>query len=218
MLSFWVHSEEACASPKSMMKVSGLIAICLLVSSCSTHKSEPTPNGSAALNANAPTPDYGPRVGVAVRTAARTCVAIQNSNLASGTSVVLVSPLAPQSFTPATIGGTSFSACPVTKEINPGTSSYSLDVSNNQLPRLTPLIAVVGDASAFSLINNAVQANLDQNGKVESFRACNSSDGVHLTVWQGNSLSGTVLWRGYYYDPSNAGMGPTCVPSEISGT
>lgn len=176
------------------------------------------PNGAPSMNANAPAPDYTPRVGVAVRTQARTCVAIQNSNLASGTSVILVSPMALQSFTPATIGGSSSSACPVLKETTAGTSSYSLDVSNNQLPRLIPLIAVLANTNAFSLVNNAVQANLDQNGKVETFRACNSADGVHLTVWQGNALSGTVLWRGFYYDPSNTGAGPTCSPAEISGS
>lgn len=201
------------------MKPVIFIAVALLITSCGNNqKTASIPNGASTLNQNAPTPDYTPRIGVAVRTQSRTCVAIKNSNLASGTAVVLVSPMAPQAFTPATIGASSPTPCPITKETTPDVASYSVDVSNDQLPRLSPLIAVVANSNAFSLENDAVKANLDQNGKVETFRACNNPDGVHLSVWQGKPLSGTVLWRGSYYDPSMAGAGPTCSAAEVSGS
>jgi len=65
--------------------------------------------------------------------------------------------------------------------------------------------------------NNNVQADLDQNGKHEAFRACSGNDGIHLTVWSGNPLDGTLLWHGYYYEPSNPGLGPSCTPKEMAG-
>ncbi len=198
-------------------KIFLLIATSLLLISCNSHKQQPTPNGSAPLNANTPTPDYSPRIGIAVRTDSRTCVAIHNPNLATGSPIVLVSPLAPQTFTSATIAGPSSTTCPITKEIDPASSSYTVTVNGTELPKLTPLIAVVGNPNAFSLNNNAVQADLDQNGKLQTFRACDSADGLHLTVWRGAALTGTPLWRGYYYEASNPGTGPTCVPNEISG-
>jgi hypothetical protein len=198
-------------------KVFPSVATSLLLLSCNSPKEQPTPNGSAALNANTPTPDYGPRVGVAVRTGSRTCFAIHNPNLAVGSPVVLVSPLAPQAFTPARIASPSTEVCPITKEVDPASSSYTVTVNGTELPKLTPLIAVLGNPNAFALNNNVVQADLDQNGKLQTFRACDSADGVHLTIWQGSALTGTPLWRGYYYEPSNPGSGPTCVPAEIAG-
>jgi hypothetical protein len=52
-----------------------------------------------------------------------------------------------------------------------------------------------------------VRADLDGDGIVESFRACLSSEGLHLTVWSGLPLEGERRWHRYHYlgfelDPS----------------
>jgi hypothetical protein len=102
--------------------------------------------------------------------------------------------------------------------VDPTESNYDLKFADGStLPKMTPLIAVVGSAGAFSVAPNSnVSANLDQDNKTESFRACSASDGVHLTVWSGNQLDGTLLWHGYYYEPGNTGAGPACTPKETT--
>ncbi len=145
-------------------------------------------------------------------------MATHNANVAPSSPVTLVSPLPPAGFNQAEVAGPSQSACPVSKEVDPIVSNYELHVSQGSIQKLTPLIAVLGAPTKFSMgPNNTVQADLDQNGKVETFRACSGSDGIHLTVWAGNPLTGTLLWHGYYYEPSNPGLGPSCTAKEMAG-
>jgi hypothetical protein len=191
-----------------------VLAVCGAVS-C-TSKNPQTGAQSSALSPSAPPATYTPRIGVAVSTASRTCVAIANNNLASGTPVTLVTPTLPQSFSQGAIGAQSQSPCPVSQDVNPSLSSYDVHVSGAAPAKLTPLIAVIGSSAPFSMQNNNVAADLDQNGKSETFRACSAADGVHLTVWSGVPTTGSVVWHGFYYEPNNAGLCPPCSPKETS--
>jgi hypothetical protein len=123
----------------------------------------------------------------------------------------------PQTFTQAEIGAASSSPCPVTKDVDATVSNYDLHVTGGSVQKLTPLIAIIGTSAPFTMSNNNVQADLDQNGKTESFRACSSNDGIHLTVWSGTPLTGAVLWHGYYYEAGDTGAGPPCTPKEMAG-
>ena len=183
---------------------------------CNRNNPTQTAAGTAGLGPTAAT--YTPRIGIAVVTGGRTCLAIHNANLTLSTPVTLVNPMLPQTTAQAEIGAVTESACPVTKDVDTTVSNYDLHVpSGANLPKLVPLIAVTGTAAPFTTgANNNVQADLDQNGKFETFRACSSNDGVHLTVWSGNSLDGSLLWHGYYYEPSNPGLGPACTPKETA--
>lgn len=145
-------------------------------------------------------------------------MAIHNSTLVPGSPMTLVAPMFPQTFTQAEISALSQNPCPVTKDVDTTVSNYDLHVTQASLQKLTPMIAVVGTSTPFSTSANNVQADFDQNGKIETFRACSSNDGIHLTVWSGNALTGTVLWHGYYYEPGNPGMGPACTPKETAGS
>lgn len=160
--------------------------------------------------------NYAPKVGIAVSTSARTCMAIQNSTLTDGSPVTLVNPAVPQSFIPAQVTGQSADPCPIAQQPDPAWNNYTISSSQGGIPKNTALIAVVGSPNGFTINNNFVQADLDQNQKIDTFRACGASDGVHLSVWSGASLSGTVLWRGYYYESGNPGTLPTCTPAETS--
>ena len=197
-----------------MKKLAVLIAAVITLS-C-TSKNPQTGAQSSALSPSAPPASYTPRIGVAVSTGSRTCLAIQNGNLASGSPVTLVTPTLPQSFTQAELGAASQSPCPISKDVNPALSSYDLHVTGASLPKLTPLIGVLGTSAAFSQQNNNVQADLDQNGKTELFRACSANDGLYLTVWSGTPTTGTVVWHGFYYDPNNAAAGPPCTSKETA--
>ena len=183
-----------------------------------TSKNPQTGSESSQLS-SAPNPaTYIPRVGVAVSTSARTCMAIRNANLSVGSPVTLVTPFLPQKFVQVEIGGQTSEACPVSKEVDPAVYSYNLRIAQDSIQKLEPLIAVVGTSAAFSTPNNNVQADLDQNGKAETFRACTSNDGVHLTLWSGKPIDGSVLWHGYYYEPDNPATGPPCTPRETASS
>lgn len=197
-----------------MKKFAVLFAAAIALSCAS--KNPQTGAQSSALSPSAPPASYTPRIGVAVSTGSRTCLAIQNGNLASGSPVTLVTPTLPQSFAQAELGAASQSPCPISKDVNPGWSSYDLHVTGASLPKLTPLIGVLGTSAPFSQQNNNVQADLDQNGKTELFRACSANDGVYLTVWSGTPTTGTVVWHGFYYDPNNAAGGPPCTSKETA--
>ncbi|MFL6353025.1 MAG: hypothetical protein ACJ74Z_14410 [Bryobacteraceae bacterium] len=192
-------------------------ALVVVLISCGSRKPAETASTETAGTSAAPA-TYTPRIGVAVNTGGRTCLAVHNANVAPTTPVTLVSPMPPQTFIQAEITGPSQSACPVTKEVDPTVSNYDIRLSQGSVPKLAPLIAVLGASAPFSMApNNSVQADLDQDGKMKSFRACSASNGVHLTVWFRNPLDGTLLWHGYYYEASNPGLGPSCTAREMAG-
>ena len=162
---------------------------------------------------------YAPRIGIAVRTDTRTCVGIQNANLAMSSPITLVMPNVPQFFVPARIKAPSENACPISKELDPGVSNYELTLPDGDeiIPKLTPMIAVVGDSSSFLRTNIAVQADLDQDKGKRMFRACGTADGVHLTVWSGAPVTSSLLWHRFYYDPGSASKSAPCTPKETAG-
>ena len=196
-----------------MPKASLYIAAILLVS-CGGNKTGQTQSSGLIPNAV----NYAPRIGVAVNTGQRTCVAIHNATLTPDSSITIVMPAIPQSFTQAQITGRSPDPCPVTKELDTTVSNYEIRITQGTLPKLIPAIAVVGSPASFSMDNNMVKADLEQNGKAEVFRACSGTDGIHLSVWPGTPLSGAAVWRGFYYEPGNPGIGPACTPAEMAAT
>ena len=157
-----------------------------------------------------------PRIGIAVRTDSRTCMAIQNGNLAPASPLTLVIAKSPQSFVPARIKAIAKDVCPITKEQDPAFSSYDLSLPNGSesVPKLSPLIAVVGDTTGFVINNINVEADLEGNRHRNQFHACNTPDGIHLTIWSGTPLSSSLLWHGFYYQAENAAPGPSCTPQE----
>ena len=185
---------------------------------CSAHQANESGAG-ASLNPAADAAAYTPRVGIAVTTEGRTCMAIRNANLALNSPLTLVMPNLPQSFFPAQIGSVSDSACPITKDVDRNVTNYELHLpgGTGSIKKLVPMIAVVGAPDHFLITNTAVQADIQQDGKQEMFRSCSADHGVHLTVWSGTPVDGTLLWHGYYYEASNPGIGPACTPKETHG-
>lgn len=160
--------------------------------------------------------DYRPRIGVAVVTNSRSCLAIQNAAMQPNTPVTVIVASAPQSFSSAQISGPSAQPCPITRDVQPGWTSYDLSGLPPTTPKLAPLIVVGGSSSGFLTENVSVQADLDSNGQKQSFHECAADDGIHLSAWRGLPGSGTVLWRGYYYEPGNPGTLPACTATELA--
>lgn len=178
----------------------------------------PTANNSQASVGGAMDVNYSARIGVAVRTNSRTCVAVKDATLQPGSAVTVVVPLSPQTFTDAQVSAPSSEACPIREEASPGVSSYELSLpSSANVPKLVPLIAVVGasSGSGFAMDNLNVQADLAQTHAKDTFRACGASDGVHLSVWQGVPVTGTLLWTGHYSEVGTPSELPACTAMEM---
>jgi len=196
-----------------MLKRFLLLGSIVVVASCGSRKN-PQAEGSAGPNGAAAVPNYAPRIGVGVATQARTCFAVANPNLTPGTPVTLVSPTTPQSFVQGQIIGPARGPCPVFREGQTGFSSYDVDAAKQSIQKLTPLIALAGPIGPMMANGGTVSVDLDQNGKLQYFRACSAADVIYLTVWAGTPLTGTLLWRGSYYAPDNPGVAPACGANE----
>jgi hypothetical protein len=195
------------------VKPLSILLVLATLTTASCNKTSNTGTATATSSVSSAPASYTPRIGIAVATNSRTCVAIRNGNLTTGTVITLISPVAPVSSTQATVSGVSQEACPVTQNVDTTVSNYTV-TPQSPLQKLTPTIAVLG-APPVSVNNNVPQADLDQNGQAETFRACSADNGIHLTVWKGAPLQGTLLWHGYYYEAGNPGVGPACTPAEM---
>ena len=193
--------------------------VMLTLAGCTARTPTQSSSSAVSLNPAAAVAAYVPRLGVAVTTAGRTCLAIRNGNLALNSPVTLVMPNIPQSFISAQIGSTSDSPCPITKDVDRNVTNYELHIPGGvqTVQKLVPMIAAVGPPTGFLLENTTVQADLQQDGSHQMFRSCSADDGIHLTVWSGTPLSAPLLWHGYYFTESNPGVGPACTPGETHG-
>ena len=61
---------------------------------------------------------------------------------------------------------------------------------------------------------NSVSADFDGDGRMEYFRSCTSTEGVHFTVWTGKPLEGQLRWHQYYY--LGYDVTPTCTKAEMN--
>jgi len=99
---------------------------------------------------------------------------------------------------------------------------YSLKVVDgsyefeSQYQELNPVaIAFVGNSQAVSLQSGVVIADLNGDGKVEYFRSCTSTEGVHLTVWTGRPLESERQW--HWYIDLNFETVPSCTTKDYEG-
>jgi hypothetical protein len=59
-----------------------------------------------------------------------------------------------------------------------------------------------------------IRTDVDRNLAPDTYRACTSSEGVHLTVWSGEALRTDRLWHYYYY--LGYDVEPNCVEAEYA--
>lgn len=194
-----------------------IVALFLALSfaACGKNGNNTTGTGTVSNSTATPAPaSYTPRIGIGVSTAARSCVAIHNGDLTSGAVVTLISPVSPVSFAQGEIVAVAQQPCPITQNVDTTVSNYTVQLKT-PVQKQTPMIAVLGQPAIIVNNNNIAQADLDQNGHTESFRACGTPNGIHFSVWNGAPLTGTLLWQGDYYDPSGASAIPACTPHEV---
>jgi hypothetical protein len=153
--------------------------------------------------------DANARFGIAVQSSGRVCLSIGNASLSPGAAVKLVYAESPQSTADAAVIGPA-PACPPLEEGQ--ATSYELRITQGHVQDNAEGIAVVGPATFSAGDGNSVIGRLDPGDSVVTFRTCESSEGVHLTVWSGTALQGERRWHGYHH--LDYGVEPTCTEKE----
>jgi hypothetical protein len=73
-------------------------------------------------------------------------------------------------------------------------------------------IAIITDAVQFF---RGGRTDIDGDGAAETYRACTSAEGVHLSVWAGEPLESPRVW--HYYYPLGYKVEPSCVAADTAG-
>ncbi len=159
--------------------------------------------------------DYASSVGVAVLSETRVCLAINNRQLSPGNPVSLVVASIPQSVVQAEIVGPAAETC--TPQLHDsGSNIYELRLRSGALPEVMPVIAIANSSRPLKETGKVVSGDLAGNGGREFFRLCNSTEGIHLTVWSGKPLIGKRKWHTYYY--LGYDMQPNCTSKDTANT
>jgi|SRR5450631_1836812 len=143
--------------------------------------------------------DYASSIGLAAFSGAKVCLAIDNPHLLHGSAVNLVVPGIPQSLVKAEVVGLAPDTCGSPQLRDSGSDYYEVRLLSGTLPSSIPVIAVTNSSNPLQKTGTVVSGDLAGNGGLEYFRSCNSSEGVHLSVWSGKPLKGRRKWHRYYY-------------------
>lgn len=127
------------------------------------------------------------------------CLTVMNAALREGDAAILVSLQEPQTFTRTLISKKVPQSCSRNTTFPAGASFYSFRIENSNAKPMEPAIAVAGFNGSFKVDGGKVRGDLDGDGRLESFRSCASNEGLHLTVWSGEPLTGKRIWHEYFY-------------------
>jgi hypothetical protein len=99
----------------------------------------------------------------------------------------------------AAVVGERRTECPLEQPLD-GDPGYRASISaTTPLEPLQVYFAVLNPGKTPELIDGVVQLDLDGDGRAETFRACTSSEGLHLKIWSGAPGTGTQRWHRYLY-------------------
>ena len=156
--------------------------------------------------------DYPVDVGVAVQTGTAAGVDIRNGTLAAGRTIVLVATDPAPATGEAEIAGRLDQSCIPGSQGTAGYSHYSLKMVRGELAENAPAFAIANFGGVPRVSDSGITADLDGDGQAESFRACTSTEGVHLTIWTGKPPEGRRRWHFYHY--LGYDVSPNCTEGE----
>ena len=142
---------------------------------------------------------YQDHLGVAIEKSGHRCLYLPNNRLSPGQRVQFVTALPPQTAGEAEILGTAAETCKDAPPDRSGITSYEFKVTKGVLATATLAFVIANSDRQPKQEREGVSADLDGDGKPVYFRACASSEGIHLTIWKGKPLRGERRFHYYYY-------------------
>lgn len=155
---------------------------------------------------------YETRTGIVVASpAGEVCLSIEDPSLAVGERITIVQTWAPQSTAEAKVTKKRPDQC-ANRDPSDRETNYALQLRHGTLRPHQVTIGLSNVTVPFRVANDVVSADLDQDGQREYFRACTSTEGLHLTVWSRMPLAGVRRWHRYYY--LGYDVEPTCTTKD----
>ncbi|MBE9015678.1 hypothetical protein IQ272_05875 [Chroococcidiopsidales cyanobacterium LEGE 13417] len=154
------------------------------------------------------------KLGIVIAKKNLVCLITSATSLNIGNRVNLVHLSVPQKVVIGTVVSVSDRQCTeISKPHNIPGKSYRLSLLNNRSHLSVPAIGVLNSSNQLHRVGLKVVGDLDGDGIEESFRSCVSFEGLHLTVWSGQALTGIRKWHSYYY--LGYDVKPTCTTIEV---
>ena len=196
------------------------------------------PIGDSSAPAPPPVPtapfSYSRRVGVLQDSRdAGPCLVVADSSLRAGTPVLLVFPDRPQRLgsgqvrakrdRPCTEPGDEWGAvmggeagdAPEYAAYDVVLAPHGGDMRTDAPSARSGLgIAITWGAGLVTLRGDSAAGDLDSDGRAESFGACTSHEGIHLSVTGDSAGAAVRRWHRYYYVPYD--LEPTCSETRAS--
>jgi hypothetical protein len=148
--------------------------------------------------------------GVLFRKNGHTCLEMRDSALANGT-IQFVGAAMPQAVGTARVG-TPAAACDAIFSDTTGSTRYDATILTGSLDEGMPALAVAGLPRPLVVSDGVLNTDIDGDGRPDAFRFCTSTDGVHLTLWNGTPSGGRREWHRYVY--LGYDLDPTCTEAE----
>ncbi len=120
---------------------------------------------------------------------------IYNAALKPGIHMALVFPDMPQTFAEAIV----IRKTKPPAGIEDGQSAYKIKLLPDFSKRDELAIGVIAPSSRFVDCKGLICADLEGDGLKKTFRIAYSSEGAHMTVWNGQPLTGQRKWHGYVH-------------------
>ena len=157
--------------------------------------------------------EFSNNIGSATSRSDVVCLNIHNSRLMPGDRLLLVSPVSVQTVAEARVVKRAPDICRDTTDTDAGFERYEVRVVKGRLAPSMPAIAVHTAVRRLKRKGTSIIGDVNGDGQAEYFRSCGSAEGLHLTVWSGVPLQGTLRWRHYYY--LGYDIKPTCTELEM---
>lgn len=90
---------------------------------------------------------------------------------------------------------------------------HRLSLGYNSTHHDVPAIGILDASDRLRQVGNEVVGDLDGDGINEFFRSCASLEGIHLTIWSSQAITGILRWHQYYYVGYD--LEPTCSKLEM---
>ncbi len=165
------------------------------------------------------TSEINSRIGNVEAFTAGLCLKIQNPNLLPGDKIrIIITEVHQKTAMAEVVEKTACEGERFAGDLDePDILEYKLkEIGGNLLDRSGYGIGLVNPLNEPKIKGEFVTIDIDNDQKAEYFRACTSSEGMHLTVWKGKPLMGDRIWHSYYhfsYDTE-----PDCKKKDYEGT
>jgi len=125
------------------------------------------------------------------------CLVSSSPALVTGAQITLVDPRPPQRAVAAEVRELIPDGCRFAD--GAGLPGQAFRLSAAGVADASPLIAVGVRSASVRFEEGSAEAELDDAPPQETFRLCNASEGMYLTVWSGPPVTGRLRWQRYYY-------------------